>query len=364
MRSLIFLAAYGTIVYRVFLWGKAHYGWPAGAAVLAAAAAIVLVLWRRTMGGMLKGLAKREDAEQAIASGNFEKAEQLLLEGIEQARRSTNKASRGILHWDLVDLYIELERFDDAIDHLKEALAVTTGDTSPYGVQIQDCGPARLLDLYRNQERWADYEQYARQLIAAAEPRTAVTLHLELAQVLLTQGKPAQALEQAQAVEAALPQLPDLDAEDRLGILLQVAGIAWHARDPDRSLAASERLLTASQALPRDGEQRSYWLTLALTADAQALLLADDIRTAVTRAEEAVPVARTGGDTELHAHALFVLAKVLQTADDLAAARRAAQQALDLWESADQECNAGRARHLLAELAPKEEGVPSGATGD
>lgn len=359
MRSLIVILAYCVIVYRACLWTSAHWGWAGVAAVLALAVALVLVLWKRTMGGMLKGLSNREEAEQAKQAGNFDKAEQLLLAGIEETRRSTNKASRGILHWDLVELYTELERFDDAIDHLKSAIDVTTGDNSPFGRQIQECGPGRLLQLYRERERWEDFEAYTMALVARAEPRSAASLRFELALVLLGQGKTEQAVEQAEAADQALSKLTDLDPEQRLGTLLQLTAITWQARDPARSLAASERLLAAARALGEDNEQKSYWLTLSLTATAQAMLLDDDIDVALERARDAIPIAKSSGDSELHAHSLYVLAKVLQTADEPAPARVAAQEALDIWESAEHEQNAARARDLLAELAAQDQRVPS-----
>ncbi|MBL8213507.1 MAG: hypothetical protein JNK87_22505 [Bryobacterales bacterium] len=362
MRSLLAILAYCVIVYRVSAWAGALYGWTGRGLVLALAVALVIVLWKRTMGGMLKGLSKREEAETAKQAGNFDKAEQLLLAGIEETRRSTNKASRGILHWDLVELYTDLERFDDAIDHLRAALEVTTGDSSPYGRQIQECGPGRLLQLYRERERWDDFEAYTMTLVAKTEPRSAAALQFELALVLMGQGKTEQAVEQAEAADRALSQLPDLDAEHRLGTLLQLTAITWQARDPARSLAASERLLAAARALGDDNEQKSYWLTLSLTATAQAMLLDDDIDVALERARDAIPIAKSSGDSELHAHSLYVLAKVLQTADEPEPAREAAQEALEIWESAEHEQNSARARELLAELRAQEQRVPSAAS--
>ncbi len=327
--------------------------------IVALAAGLALVLWKRRMGGMLKGLSKREEAAQAKQAGNLEKAEQLLLAGIEETRRSTDKAGRGILHWDLVELYTERERFDDAIDQLKAALDVTSGDNSPYGRQIQGCGPGRLLQLFRERERWEEFEAYTKALVTRADARSGAALRFELAMALLGQGKTAQAIEQAEAADQALAQVADPDLEKRLGTLLQFTAIMWQARDPARSLAASERLLAAARALPDDKEQKPYWLTLSLTAAAQAMLLDDDVDVALERARDAIPIAKSSGDSELHAHSLYVLAKVLQTADEAAPARAAAQEALAIWESAEHEQNAARARDLLAELAEEDQRVPS-----
>lgn len=350
MRTVILLSAYGYLVYRFVRWGAEEFGWLAGIGVAALAVGLVFVVWRRTMGGMSKGLEKRQQADQAKQAGNFEKAEILLLAGIEETRESTNKGSRGVLHWDLAELYTELERWDEAIDHFKAALDLTHGDNSPHGVQIQAVGPTRLLQLYADHQRWEDYEDYAIRLIAQAEPQTAASLRLELAGVLLQMGKLNDAIDQAELAARSFALRADTEPGQYLGSLLQLSAITWQAQDGPRALNAASRLLSASEALPDEDERKAYWQTLALTAKAQAELLQHHNDAALALARDAVPVATASGDSELYAHSMFVLAKVLQCTGNIDPARSSAQQALSLWESSEHTVNAEKARALLAEL--------------
>ncbi len=148
---IILLALFGGFGYCAFqiLWRiQAAWGWYGTAPVALGILAAGAIAWRR-LSLKVACQAKRTAAEEAREGGDFDACERLLVEGLHLASSSKEGggANQAVLHWDLSDLYAELERYDESLGHLQSAIAAAQGSSSPYARQIRECGPQRMEEL-------------------------------------------------------------------------------------------------------------------------------------------------------------------------------------------------------------------------
>lgn len=197
---LIALGAASSLLLHLFHWGAAMAGWPVALGVSGASLAVILWFAWYQMDALTKASAHRRAAEEALEQGDYARAERLLLETLADAHqvRAGADGSRIRTHWMLAELYQALERWDEAIPHVRGALNYAVGP-NPYARQARNCGPGWLTELLRHTERWPELEEFARsQLVVAGADE--YEWRQILAEALIHSGQPVESIQQLQLV--------------------------------------------------------------------------------------------------------------------------------------------------------------------
>jgi LPXTG-motif cell wall-anchored protein len=183
-------------------------GWPAVIGLFAVIAGGLWLWWKRRMDGLWGCAAKRTEAKSAMEVADFGRAERLLRESLEEAIAFQGDGARGNLgmtHYELALLLIQLERKDEAIEHLRKSLAAVEEDASPYGRNLKRCVPEALRNLLELGERWDELAGELRgEMARTNDPMRQAELQAELVYVYRAAGRLEEALEALRSSAAIL----------------------------------------------------------------------------------------------------------------------------------------------------------------